>query len=310
MTIKQLRIFSATARYGNLTKASHELRISQPAVSKQLKLLEEEYRTKLFIRVGRGVELTDAGRAFLHNADAILTPLERLKKDLSFSQPISKNEPLAIGGSHGASAVFLPSVLGTFRKSHPDVSVILRTNRSRALENLLLKSRLEIALISQPPRSSFLKAEPYRRQKLVAFVPMKHPLAKKRQLSAPELFRYPLVLNGGGRERISTSEKFLTEIPGGSKPNVVMRCESPLAVKTAVRNGMGVGILFEDIVQHEVKEGQFKILKLPATRLESTTYLIYHKDRPLSANARDFLNLLEQWRQVSSTRPAPDALEN
>jgi DNA-binding transcriptional LysR family regulator len=300
MTFKQLRIFSAAAKFGNITRASQELRVSQPAASKQLKLLEDEYQTRLFVRVGRGVELTDAGKTFLSNANALLVPLEDLKQNLNNPRPSVKTESLAIGGSHSSSASFLPTLLAIFQKSHPNVPVILRTNQSRALEKLLLRSQLEIAVVTKPPRSPYLKAESYRHEKLVAFVPANHPLTKKRQLSLQELLRHPLVVRGGGKEGKTTAEKVLNEISGGLRPNVVMRCESPVALKASVQSGLGIGILFEDLVSSDIRDGRFRSLRLADSRLESKSYLIYHGTRPLSANAQDFLSLLRQSRDLDT----------
>ena len=310
MTFKQLRIFSAAAKFGNITRASQELHVSQPAVSKQLKLLEEEYQTRLFLRVGRGVELTEAGRAFLRNANALLAPLEDLKQNLSESRPGIKANCLAIGGSHGSSALFLPKLLFAFRKTHPQVAVTLRTNQTRVLEQLILSSQLELAVVSRQPRSPSLAAEPCREEKFVAFCRPNHPLSKKRVVALPELLRSPLVIRGGGKRNRGTTESLLNDLDPAIRPNIVMRAESPVALKSIVQNGMGVGVLLEDLVYADIREGKFKALRLaPAIKLGSRSFLIYRSEKHLSANAQDFLALLRQSRGLDVQRVSKRQIE-
>jgi DNA-binding transcriptional LysR family regulator len=296
MTFHQLEIFSLTAKYGNITRASQQLRISQPTVSKHLKLLEEELKVPLYRPVGRGIELTDRGRNFLTHCNAILAPLEALKKDLT--APLkTKTESLAIGGSHGSSALFLPKLLSIFRKTHPQVAVTLRTNQTRVLEQLILNSQLELAVVSRRPRSPHLAAEPCREEKFVAFARPNHPLGKKRVVSLPQLLCSPLVIRGGGKRNRGTTESLLNDLDPAMRPNVVMRAESPVALKAAVQNGIGVGILLEDLVYADVRDGKFKALRVvPGANFESRSFLIYHSERPLSSNAQDFLALLRAWR--------------
>jgi len=303
MTFKQLRIFSAAARFGNITRASQELHVSQPAVSKQLKLLEEEYQTRLFLRVGRGVELTDAGRAFLRNANALLAPLEDLKQNLSEPRPGTKANYLAIGGSHGSSALFLPKLLFAFRKTHPHVAVTLRTNQTRVLEQLILSSQLELAVVSRRPRSPNIAAEPCREEKFVAFCRPNHPLGKKRLVALPEVLQSPLVIRGGGKRNRGTTETLLNELDPAIRPNIVMRAESPVALKSIVQNGMGVGVMLEDLVYADIRDGKFKALRLsPPIKLVARSFLIYRSERQLSANAQDFLALLRRSRGLDVQR--------
>ncbi len=95
----------------------------------------------------------------------------------------------------------------------------------------------------------------------------------------------------------STAEEIFEQLEDrGLKLNIVMRCESPQAVKAAVRNKIGVGILFREVLDPDVRDGYFKILKIPGLKLETTSFIIRHRDRPLPTNALHFLRLLHQCR--------------
>ena len=114
-------------------------------------------------------------------------------------------------------------------------------------------------------------------------------------MTLEEFARGPLILRQAKKGRGSV-EKIVNEIEKqGFKPNIVMRCESPEAVKTAVSKKMGLGMLCQDIVAPDIKRGDFKIIRVPELDMESHTFIIYHNERSLSANAQDFLTLLRGW---------------
>ena len=293
---KQFTIFAAVARHRNVTRASKELRISQPGVSQQLKLLEQNFGIKLFKRGGRGVDLTDAGWLFLNKITPILSQVEDLNKTFGSRILTPKIQSLVVGGTYGTSASLLPSILSLFRKRHPQVELTLRTGERRFVERLILASEIELAVIAGNPSSDRLIAEPYGRYKLVAIVAKNHPLAKKKKVSLRQLAGMPLVIRGGLTQK-STAEILLSGSQmQRAKLNIAMRCESPEAVKTAVREGMGIGILSEDTVKPEIKKGEFKIVKLSDLRLEGESWIVYRRDKSLSPVAADFLRLLRARR--------------
>ena len=294
MTLDRLTVFAAVAKHRNVTRASWELHISQPAVSKQLKLLEKNYNTKLFKRGGRGIELTETGRVFLRDVKAILKRYEKLTEKFTAAPSAAKVETLTVGGSYSPSVHFLPSLLARFKRTHPRVQFNLRTGSKLSIERLILSSEVDIALITNAPANPGLVLEPYRPEPLVAFVSANHPLARNQELTVQEFERVPLIIlktwKGTG-----TTERFLGEMKKkGLNLNIAMRCDSPEAVKEAVSKKMGVGILFKETVEPEVRKGEFKILRLPVKNFEGMSFIVYRKDRPLSANAQEFLNLLRQ----------------
>ena len=296
MTLHHFTVFAAVAKHRNVTHASWELHVTQPAISKQLKLLEKHYNTRLFNRGGRGIELSETGRVFLSDVKAILKRYERLTEKFSAAPATAKVETLTVGGSYSPSVRLLPSLLALFKRTHPHVQLNLRTANRLAIERLILNSEADIALINNPPANPAIVVEPYRPEPLVAFVSPNHPLARNRELTLEEFERVPLIIRKVWRAG-GTTEQLLGEMKKkGLNPNIAMRCDSPESVKEAVSRKMGVGILFKETIEPEVRKGEFKIIRLPVKNFEGRSFIVYRKDGPLSANAQGFLNLLRRLR--------------
>jgi DNA-binding transcriptional LysR family regulator len=198
---------------------------------------------------------------------------------------------MTIGGSHATSAFFLPSVLAVYMQTHPHVAVALRSDTSRGIVRRVLSLELDIGAVTDAPEDPHLAIETLRQEKLVAFVSAKHPLAKTARMSLADLTKAPLVVKAEG----SACAAFVRQTrERGLEPNIVMQCQSPMAVKVAVRKGAGVGLLYQEIVERDKGNG-LKILKVPDLKITGWTSVVYHKERLLSAPVRDFLDLLRQW---------------
>ena len=289
MTLHQLRIFECVVRHQNITKASAALRISQPSVSQQLKLLEEEFGTKFFIRLNQGVELTPEGEAFFNGIRPLLTEADNLEKRFKSSAKANDTAPLVVGGSHNVSVNILPKLLMALKERHPSVQFILETDHSPAIEKRLLAYEFEIALITNPSHRAEIVYEPYEEMELVAFCLPTNPLARKK-LTLKDLAECPLVLRSGGRlERVLMSM--------GYRLNVALRCEASTTVKAAVRMGMGVGILYRNAVASRVAKGNLRLLNVPELKqMAIQSFIAFDKRKPLAPMAQEFLQILHEKR--------------
>jgi len=300
MTLNQFMFFAAIAKHGSLTKASRELRISQPSVSQQLRLLERDYGVKLYRRNGRGIELTEAGRLFLSRVAPILKQVEQIRR--IFPRPAARRESvrLKVGGTYNPSTLLLPALAARFKKKHSQVEVELRTVNVPQLEQLVANAQIEIGVSTHPPRHPALVGEPLRREQMVLFVSPSHPLARKSLVTLADLQVFPLVVTWV-RNAPGTTVRLLNELADqGVKFKIGMRCESPYAIKEAVKKNAGIGIVFEDLVRREAELGAFKILRGHGLKLLSQSFVLYRADRPLSRAGQEFLGLL---RGVRSGRP-------
>ena len=291
MNFAQLKAFQAVANNGSITGAAHMLHVSQPSVSKHLKNLEEDYGVKLFERNAGAVELTDAGSSLLRHADAILVHLDQARKELKSPKSLKISGPLKIAGSYAASALVLPSLLVNFKNKHRDSSIILRTGTTREVKSMLLNSTVEIALLNELPVNPEFASEPFRKEKLVVFAAPNHPLAKKKRLTLSDLRQAALVTTG----MASAVDKMLNHlVQEGLGAKIAIQCGSPASVKIVVKNKIGLGILFQDMLIQEIRNKLFKVLEIPGLALTVQSYIVYYKDRPLSPPAKDFLALLRK----------------
>jgi len=254
---------------------------------------------KLYRKTGRGIELTREGLLFQTDVREILLRIARLGRKSDFLPSLRRTGLLVVGSTSGPSVSLLPSLAAVFKKSHPFVHVTLRTDRSPVIESLVLKSQVEIGVITNPSNSPLLHVEPYRTEKFVAFASAKHPLSQKKKLTLADFARGPLIV----REKAvgSNTWEILAQLERqGYELNVFMECESAEAVKVATMKGLGLGILWRDHLKAEIKRGDITIVKIPNLgKMEAQTFIVYHKERALSSSAQDFLDLLHQSRQRS-----------
>jgi DNA-binding transcriptional LysR family regulator len=298
MTFRQLMAFAAVARHMNITKAAKEMRTSQPGLSKQLKTLQDDYGVRLFRRNGRRIELTEDGFELLNYIGPILTQLEKI--DQRFLKPLKKRKSteLVLGGTYEVSSTILPSLIALFKKRYPSVQIVLRSNTIRILEQMMLKGDLELALTSIPPRSPALSVESCVPLKLIAFAAKDYPITKETELG--DLETLPLIIrdNVDSRGAMETLLQKFREL--GHRPNIAMRCESPEAIKAAVSNNLGVGILYEVLLQEHIAGGLFKQVNIKGLSAQENTYVLCHKERPLTDCAVVFLKMLRNFCKVEN----------
>jgi DNA-binding transcriptional LysR family regulator len=159
---------------------------------------------------------------------------------------------------------------------------------------MLLNSTVEIALLNESPAEPNLGSEPFREEKLVLFTSPNHPLAKKERLNLSDLNGATLVAPAKSR----TADKLLRDfLYQGLRINISMHCGTQDSVKTIVKKGIGVGILFKDFVMPEISKKVFKAIEIPGLKLNVQSFIVYRKDRPLSGAAHDFLALLRKRTQ-------------
>ena len=174
-----------------------------------------------------------------------------------------------------------------FKQTHPWVECVLETSDSRSLERRIVNSEVEIALITNPSYSPHIALEPYKELEVVAFVPFTSPLAGM-TMTLGELGQTPLVVRREGNTLRELAKR-------GYKLNIAVQCEASEAVKAAVQTGMGMGVLYRDTIEWDIKKGELKIINVPdIKKIKVRSFVAYSKGTPLSANAQDFLNILRQ----------------
>jgi DNA-binding transcriptional LysR family regulator len=299
VTLHQLKVFEAVARLLNVTAAAKGLGISQPAVSLQLRLLEEEYCCQFFTRSNHGVSLTERGQAFLAAIQPILTQLTAIKAEFFSGQCEPTANSLVVGANNTLTDTLLPDMLTDFREAHPGVDIVLRTADSRTLELGILDSGIEVALITKPSFSPDCTYEVLEDYEPVAFVPYDSDI-RNDTMTLEDLARYPLIARRG----TSCVKELMAR---GYKLKFALECDAPETVISVVRRGWGVGFLFSARLTREMARGSVRIIQLPElSDIKRRSYIVYDRRRTLTQSAQDFITVLRRGNETTATAsPSP-----
>jgi DNA-binding transcriptional LysR family regulator len=293
LNLNRIELFVTVAKHQKLAKTAQEMHVSVSSVCQRLKSLENDFGVKLYKKNKEGIELTGAGQTLLTTASDVLNQLENLRKTLSCDSQ-TPVQSLTIGGTYNPSAKHLPSAIAAFQKTHPDVKVKFLTADGPSIDKWVRGSEVDIAIMHSPSESSDFHMEDFAADSLTFFAHPMHPLSKKKKLVLQDLSKTPLIV----REEKGATEKMLKQLTrGGITVNVALRCVTPAAVKAAVREKMGLGILFYNLIEEDIKRKDLKTLKFPGLpKLVGNSYIVYGKKKPLSCAANDFLALLRSMK--------------
>jgi LysR family cys regulon transcriptional activator len=243
MKLHQLRYLAAVAQSGlNITAAAQKLHTSQPGVSKQIKLLEDELGFQIFVREGRNLtRITPAGQQVIDRALRILQEAQSIK-DLSTELRDEGRGALSIGTTHTQARYVLPDVIHKFRDRYPQVRLNLHQGTSEQIAEMVAHDRIDCAIATGSEHLfSDLTLLPCYRWYRTVIVPKAHPLASTRRLTFSQLAAYPLVTYTFSFAGPSSLHEAFAK--AGLTPNVAITARDADVIKTYVRLGLGVGIV-------------------------------------------------------------------
>ncbi len=274
-SIKQLKVFEATARLGRLTAAADEQAMSQSAASQSLRELESALNYPLFQRVGRKLMITEAGRDMLPKVNQIL----HLIDSLHTPGDGTITGTLRIAASVTIASYLLPRLLATFIQQHPDVIPDVKIENTQQVIATLEKGQAHLGLIEGPAQHHQLQITPWHEDKLEVFCHTSHPLAKGGQLLTGQIEEQRWILreDGSGTRRIFDSAMQAINI----QPHVAFALNRQEAIKQSVKAGLGVGCLSQLAIVEEVKSGSLVVLSTPLelTRRFSLVAQPAHKNK-------------------------------
>lgn len=255
MSDRRLQVFHAVARQLSFTKAAEQLFMTQPAVTFQIKQLEEHLNTRLFERSHGRIALTPAGELVLSYAEKILTLSEELETRVG-EMTGAISGPLLLGASTTIAEFFLPQILGEFKARHPHVQAHMTVANSETIELRVAEHVLDIGLIESPSHLPTVQTEICCEDVLVMICSPGHKLAKAKHVTAAEVAGELFVSreSGSGTREFADNYFQQNNIPPDTL-NVVMELGSPEAIKGVVETGLGVSILSRTTVAKELKLG-------------------------------------------------------
>lgn len=262
MADRRLQVFHTVARLLSFTKAAEALHMTQPAVTFQVRQLEEQFNTRLFDRTHNRISLTEAGKRvyeYAHRIFDLYSEMDNAVREMTGDI----SGVLMIGASTTIAEYMLPALLGDFKKKYPDVNVQLKVSNSDGIVHMVENNVIDLGVVESPVMNKNLVVDVCRMDQLVAVVAPRHPLAEQESVRLEALLEYPYIC----REEGSGTREVIAEYMQAqgileSQVHLSMELGSPESIKGAVEAGMGVSIVSFATVQKELKLGTLVVLTL------------------------------------------------
>lgn len=284
LTLRQLAVFESVARHLSYTKAAEEMYLSQPAVSMQIRQLEDAVGLPLFERLGKKIHLTEAGRELYHYAQLIGRQLKEAEEVLSALKGLNKGR-LAVSVASTAN-YFATRLLAAFKQQYEGVAVSLDVTNRRTLLRQLEHNEVDLVIMGRPPEDADLVAEPFMDNPLVVIARAGHPLADQRAIPmsrlADELF---VVRERGSGTRIAMEKSFAEQ---GRSLRSGMEMSSNEAIKQAVEAGLGLGIVSLHTLELELATGRIVLLDVEGFPILRQWHVVHRREKRLSPVAQAF----------------------
>ena len=286
MDIQNIRAFLMVAETGSFSRAAEKLFITQPAISKRISLLEQSLDTRLFDRIGRQVQLTEAGRAVLPGYRRILAEIDESQRIVSNLRGATSGI-LKFGTSHHIGLHRLPPVLRRYTRQYPQVELDIQFMDSEQAAALILKGDIELALITLPDavEAPFKTIEVWN-DPMQCVAAIDHELAALKNISRKDLARYGVLLQSHSTHTRDIIDRAL-KLESGTK--IIMESNYLETIKAMIQHGLGWGVLPESML-----DDTLKVLKLKGVKMQRRLGVLLHGARTLSSPAAALLDSLKQ----------------
>jgi len=289
----RLKVFQCVAQNLSFTKASNELFITQPAITKHIKELESEFEVKLFDRVGNKILLTQAGSILLSYTDHIISLHNEAKFELSQLKGNLEGN-LRLGASTTIAQYVIPSALAKFNQRFPEIKLTLTSGNTERIEQRLLKNEIDIGIVEGKPTNTDIRYSPFLNDELLVFTSSQNATIPN-TVSNDEFVKLPLVLRERGSGTLEIIEKSLQHYRISPKQlNVLMFLGSTEAIKSFIKTGNGVGIVSRFAIEHELPNNIFRLINTPSLKFHRQFYFISPKGPDPVGLAKLFLHFVQK----------------
>ena len=288
LTLRQLKVFESVARNLSYTRAAEALHLSQPAVSMQIKQLEDNINMPLFEQIGKQIFLTEAGRELDHYSRAISQQLADMEVALDELKGLARGK-LNISVVSTAN-YFAPSLLARFSQRYQGVTISLNVSNRKNVLKQLADNMTDLAIMGQPPEGQDIVSESFMVNPLVVIAPPDHPLCKVHKIPVKRLAKEIFLVREPGSGTRSAMERFFA----AHKVNINrgMETDTTEAIKQAVQAGMGLGIMSLHTAELELATKRLKILDVQDFPIVRHWYIVNRKNKRLSGVAQAFREFL------------------
>ena len=258
----RLKVFQSVAKNLSFTKASQELYISQPAISKHIQELEAYYQTRLFDRQGNKISLTEAGKLLLEHSDRILDAYKQLEYEMHLLND-EYTGVLKLGASTTISQYVLPHFLGNFIRKFPQVNLSVVSGNSRYIETVLQENRIDLGLVEGVLRLPHLKYTTFLKDEIVLVMSAQSKLDVADEITPHDLLKLPLVLRERGSGTLDVIERALLKHQIKlTNLNVLMYLGSTESIKLFIENTDCLGMVSVRSVSKELAAGTLRVVEV------------------------------------------------
>jgi DNA-binding transcriptional LysR family regulator len=295
MDFHQLRVFRAAIETGGFTRAAEQLHLSQSTVSQHIKLLEEELGCSLFLRVGKRVLVTEAGRVLLQYTERIFRDLKNAEMAVKEMNAM-KRGTVRLGVGPTTLTYRLPPILGDYIHRFPQIELIVLSGNTEFLLDALRSQHLDLAIVMYAAPQPGLSITPLGQEELVVVLNSQHPLARLHALAPSDLESLRFILYEKNTAMQNLIDRYFESL--GVIPHIAMEVENNEALKSLVRAGLGASIVPLCAVANEPADGPLKVLRVQGQPLMRHLSL-------LSADAENLPKAIQELAAVLIAGLAP-----
>jgi DNA-binding transcriptional LysR family regulator len=303
MTLEQLRIFVAVAEREHVTRAAADLNLTQSATSAAVAALEARYAIKLFNRIGRRIELTQAGRLFLIEARAVLARTAAAENVLADIAGLKRGS-LRLAASQTVGNYWLPSLMHRYRMSYPDITLGLSISNTEGVAARVREGVADLGFVEGPIDDHALSATPVAEDELVLVVSPELRRPKRQSISPADLKALPWVCREPGSATRALFEIAMAKA-GLRIPDINMVLELPSneAVRAAVEDAAGAAVLSKLVVAASIEAGSLVHLNFVLPKRQF--FALHHRERSITQAERELFNLVDTLPRPASRSTVP-----
>lgn len=288
VTLRQLRIFEAVARCSSFSRAAEELHLTQPAVSMQVKQLEQAIDMPLFEQIGKKIHLTDAGHELALHARTIARQVKQADEALQAMKGLTRGR-LNIAAVSVAK-YFVPQLLAKFCETHPGITLKLVVNNREVVLQQIADNEVDLAIMGRPPQELDCVAEPFANNPHVMIVSPRHALAGKQRIQLAKLKNETFLVRESGSGTRGAMERFFAK--HSMALTAAMEMNSNETIKQAVQAGMGVSFMSLHSIGLELEAKRLAVLDVVGLPVVGNWYAVHLRDKRLSPVAEAFRKFL------------------
>jgi DNA-binding transcriptional LysR family regulator len=290
MDFDQLTTFIEIAKLGSFSRAGQKLFRSQPAVSAQVRQLEQEYGEKLFDRGRKSVRLTSAGETLFEYAVRMVNMRAESLRAVA-DKATTPRGVLALGANEATCLYVLPEIFAEYHRLYPSVQISIYRNFSHKVLQKVEDGSVDVGIVTLPAKSPSLKFHPIFRDRVMLMVNPRNPLAKLKTVRMKDIAEQPLIFPRTGYTRQLLDKHFRPYKP---QLQITMELTSVGMIKCFVAAGLGVSLISASFARNEVRAGEVKLIPIADVELWRELGIVYRRDRTLPRSSAAFIALVRQ----------------